>query len=199
MRIKKVLDMTYVQKKLQKVLGEKRYIHTLGVAYTATSLAMVHDVDIKKAQIAGLLHDCAKMRSDGNLLRMCQRNGVKMAPYEQTHPDMLHAKAGALIARSKYKITDSDVLDAIRWHTTGKPAMSNLGKIIYIADFIEPNRKDLDCLPKIRKAAFEDLDEGVYLILKNILEWLESKNETIDDMSREAFDYYENIHNQRGE
>jgi len=196
--MKKAIDVIHIQKKLQKILDEKRFLHTLGVAYTATSLAMVHDVDIKQAQIAGLLHDCAKMRSEGSLLRLCRHNGVKMEPYEQTHPQMLHAKAGALVARSKYKITDSDVLDAIRWHTTGKPSMSNLGKIIYIADFIEPNRKELDCLPKIRKAAFENLDEGVYLILKNILEWLESRNETIDDMSRAAFEYYENIHNQRG-
>ena len=197
--MKKTIDVIYIQKKLQKVLDEKRFTHTLGVAYTATSLAMKHDCDIKQALMAGLLHDCAKMRSDGSLLRLCQRNGIKMTPYEQTHPQMLHAKAGALIARSKYKVTDSDVLDAIRWHTTGKPGMTDLGKIIYIADFIEPNRKDLDCLPAIRKAAFDNLDEGVYLILKNILEWLESKNETIDEMSKAAFDYYDNIHNQRGE
>ena len=189
----------YIQKSLQKAMDEPRFTHTLGVTYTATSLAMVHGCNIKQALSAGLLHDCAKMRSEGSLLRLCQRNGVKMTPYEQTHPKMLHAKAGALIARSKYKVTDSDVLDAIRWHTTGKPAMSNLGKIIYIADFIEPNRKELDCLPSIRKAAFEDLDEGVYLILKNILEWLESNNEAIDDMSKAAFEYYENIHNQRGD
>ena len=194
-----VVDAISIQKKLQRALDEKRFVHTLGVAYTATSLAMTYDCDIKKAQMAGLLHDCAKKNSEGSLLRLCQKNGIKMTPYEQTHPQMLHAKAGALIARSKYKVTDSEVLDAIRWHTTGKPAMSVLGKIIYIADFIEPNRKELDCLPAIRKAAFEDLDECVYLILKNILEWLEAKNETIDDMSKTAFEYYENIHNQRGD
>lgn len=188
-----------IQKKLQKTLDEQRYVHTLGVAYTATSLAMAHDCNIKQALMAGLLHDCAKMHSGGSLLRLCQRNGIKMSPYEQTHPEMLHAKVGALVARSKYKITDSDVLDAIRWHTTGKPRMNELGKIIYIADFIEPNRKDLDCLAAIRKVAFEDLDECVYLILKNILEWLESKNEAIDDMTKTAFEYYENVHNQKGE
>lgn len=197
--MKKGIDAIYIQKRLQKILDEKRFTHTLGVAYTAASLAMAHDCNIKQAQTAGLLHDCAKMRSEGSLLRLCQKNGVKMTPYEQTHPKMLHAKAGALIARSKYKVTDSDILDAVRWHTTGKPSMSNLGKIIYIADFIEPSRKDLDCLTQIRKVAFEDLDECVYLILKNILEWLESRNETIDDMSKTAFDYYENLHNQKGE
>lgn len=197
--MKRTTGATYIQKNLQKTLDEQRFTHTLGVAYTATSLAMAHNCDTKQALSAGLLHDCAKMRSDSSLLRLCQKNGVKMTTYEQTHPHMLHAKAGALIARSKYKITDSDILDAIRWHTTGKPAMSDLGKIVYIADFIEPNRKDLDCLGEIRKMAFINLDECVYLILKNILEWLESRNETIDDMSKTAFDYYKNIHNQRGE
>ena len=196
--MKRVVTAGYIQKKLQKSLDEYRFTHTLGVAYTATSLAMAHGCNIKQAQIAGLLHDCAKTRSEGSLLRLCQKNGIKMTPYEQTHPKMLHAKAGALIARSKYKVTDSDILDAIRWHTTGKPAMSMLGKIIYIADFIEPNRKELDCLIGIREMAFEDLDECVYLILKNILEWLEANNETIDDMSKTAYDYYQNIHNQRG-
>lgn len=196
---KNAVDTVNIQKKLQRSLDEQRFVHTLGVAYTATSLAMAHNCDIKQAMMAGLLHDCAKMRSDGSLLRLCHKNGIKISPYEQTHPEMLHAKAGALVARSKYKITDSDVLDAIRWHTTGKPGMTELGKIIYIADFIEPNRKDLDCLPEIRPAAFDSLDEGVYLILKNILEWLESKNETIDEVSKTAFEYYENIHNQKGE
>ena len=196
--MKKIADIAYVQRKLQRVLDEKRFVHTIGVAYTATALAMAYNCDIKQAQIAGLLHDCAKMLPDGRLLKLCQKNGVQMATYEQTHPHMLHAKAGALLARSKYKITDSDILDAIRWHTTGKPAMSNLGKIIYIADFIEPNRKNLDCLGEIREVAFKDLDECVYLILKNILEWLQSKNEAIDEMSKKAFDYYEDIHNQKG-
>jgi len=197
--MKRAIDAIYIQKKLQKTLDDKRFTHTLGVAYTATSLAMVHNCDIKQAQIAGLLHDCAKMRSDSSLLRLCHKNGIKMTSYEQTHPEMLHAKAGALIARSRYSITNSDILDAIRWHTTAKPNMSDLGKIIYIADFIEPNRKELDCLPEIRRMAFEDLDEAVYLILKNILEWLKASNETIDDMGKMAFDYYENIHNQKGE
>jgi len=193
------IDIIAMQKKIQRGMNEERYLHTMGVTYTATALAMVHGCDLRQAQIAGLLHDCAKARSGGSLLRMCQKNGVKMSSYEQTHPHMLHAKAGALVARGKYMITNSEILDAIRFHTTGKPAMSELGKIIYIADFIEPNRKELNCLKEIRKVAFEDSDECVYLILKNILEWLESNNEAIDDASKAAYEYYENIHNQKGE
>ena len=193
---KMAYDIVGIQKKLQRSMDEWRFVHTLGVAYTATSLAMVHGGDIKQARLAGLLHDCAKSRSANNLLRLCRKNGIKINSAEQADPSLLHAKVGALIARSKYKIIDADVLDAIRFHTTGKPAMSKLGKIIYIADFIEPNRKELDCLTAIREAAFADLDEGMYLILKNILEWLEEKNETIDDVSRSAFEYYANIHNQ---
>ena len=183
-----------IQKKLQKSMDAQRFVHTLGVAYTATSLAMVHGIDIKQARLAGLLHDCAKSISVHNLLRLCRINGIKISAYEQANPSLLHAKAGALIARSKYKVIDSEVLDAIRFHTTGKPAMSTLGKIIYIADFIEPNRKELDCLDAIRKVSFANLDEGMYLILKNILEWLDEENKVIDDMSRSAFAYYANIH-----
>ena len=189
-------DIIGIQKKLQKTLDERRFLHTLGVAYTATSMAMVHDCDIKKAQLAGLLHDCAKMCSKDKLLKTCKKNGIKITTHEQEHPEMLHAKIGALIARSKYHITDSEVLDAIRWHTTGKSAMSKLGKIIYIADFIEPNRKELDCLDKIRELAFSDLDECMYVLLKNIIEFLESKNEEIDEVSNAAFEYYSNLHNQ---
>lgn len=188
-----------IQNKLQKTLDEQRFLHTLGVAYTATSLAMVHNCDVKKAQIAGMLHDCAKQRSDSNLLRTCEKGGVKILPQERNKPSLLHAKVGALIARSEYKITDSEILDAIRFHTTGKPEMRDLSKIIYIADFIEPNRKELECLDEIRNMAFKNLDECMFLILKNIIEWLESKDMEIDEMSKMAFEYYENIHSQKGE
>jgi len=190
-------DIVEIQKKLQKDMDDSRFVHTMGVTYTATALAMVHNCDIKQAELAGLLHDCAKARSQNSLLRLCQKNGIKISSYEQAKPALLHAKVGALIARSKYNITDSEVLDAIRFHTTGKPAMSPLGKIIYIADFIEPNRKELDALEEIRTLAFKDLDECMYLILKNILKWLEEKSDVIDDVSSSAFEHYKNIHYQK--
>ena len=107
---------------------------------------------------------------------------------------MLHAKYGAWLAEHKYGIEDKEVLDAIRWHTTGRPDMSLLEKIVFTADYIEPRRDKAADLPVVRSVAFIDLDECVYIILKGTLEYLEGKGYFVDSMSVQAYDYYKKIH-----
>ena len=132
-------DFIKMQKKLAKYLDEDRYAHTLGVMYTCAALAMVHDCDLIVAQTAGLLHDCAKCIPNKKKLKMCSQHNIPVSEFEQTHPFLLHAKLGAYVARAKYDVTDEEILSAITWHTTGKPEMTLLEKIVYIADYIEPN------------------------------------------------------------
>lgn len=186
-----------IEKKLSKELDKKRFAHTIGVAYTAANLAMAHEYDIYDAYLAGLLHDNAKCICVSEKRKLCKKYSITLNEAEEKNPDLLHAKLGAVLAKEKYKITDETVLSAIRYHTTGKPDMSVLEKIIYIADYIEPNRKALPELPNVRVAAFRDLDLAMLLILHGTLTYLEEKQASIDELTNETYQYYQKLLNTR--
>lgn len=188
--------MKKIKKYLKKHLTKERYNHTLGVAYTATSLAMKYNPDtsnanlVKRAYLAGLLHDCAKCMSDEKKLHICDKHNISYSSIEEHHPYLLHGKVGAHIAKAKFKIHDEDILQAITWHTTGRPDMSLLEKIIFIADYIEPSRKPVPELDVIRRLAFEDLDQTMVKILSNTLKHLETKHVPVDVMTRTTYESY---------
>ena len=183
-------DFKKIKKILEEDLDSKRFAHTLGVEYTAACLAMKYDVNMEDAMLAGLLHDCAKYLSDEKLLSCCEKNHIPVEDIERINPSLLHAKVGALFASEKYGVTDEEILNAIRNHTTGRPAMSPLEKIIYIADYIEPGRKQADNLEEVRKLAFTDLDRALLRILHDILNYLETTGRSIDPMTRKTYEYY---------
>ena len=145
--------------------------------YTCAALAMVYDYDLEDAQAAGLLHDSAKCIPNKKKLKLCSQHDIPVSDFEKDHPFLLHAKLGAYVASSKYDIKDEEILTAITYHTTGRPGMSLLEKIVYISDYIEPMRDKAPNLAKVRKIAFEDLDECMYEILKDTLEYLEGKSQ----------------------
>lgn len=186
-----------IEKKLSKYLDEARFSHTLGVMYTCASLAMVHGYDLQAAQIAGLLHDSAKCIPNKKKLKICAQNDIPVTNFEREHPFLLHAKLGAYIAAEKYGVTDKEVLSAITYHTTAKPEMTLLEKIVYIADYIEPARDKAPHLIELRKLAFQDLDECIYEILKDTLLYLDKNPDDIDSTTKDAFDYYNDLHNRR--
>ena len=172
-------DFIKMQKKLAKYLDEDRYEHTLGVMFTCAALAMVHDCDLITAQTAGLLHDCAKCIPNKKKLKMCSQHHISVSEFEQEHPFLLHAKLGAYVAKAKYDVTDENILSAITWHTTGKPEMTLLEKIVYIADYIEPNRDSQPNLEYVRKIAFWDLNQAMEGILYDTLEYLKKSDKPI--------------------
>ena len=183
-------------KKLTKAMEEvqtgKRFQHTLGVEFTAAALAMKHDEVLLDAQLAGLLHDCAKCLSDEKLIKICVKNHLDISEVERRNPYLLHGKAGAVLAKSEFGIEDQNILNAIQYHTTGRPEMSKLEKIIFIADYIEPGRKEAPGLPEIRKLAFEDLDKAMIRILEDTLAYLKSGKGEIDPQTNETYQYYVN-------
>ena len=183
-----------IRKTLEKMLDEKRFEHTLGVAYTASALAMRYDGNIKKAEIAGLLHDCAKCIDNDKKLSMCQKYNININEFERRNPFLLHAKLGSFLAMKKFNVSDKDVINAILNHTTGRPEMSLLEKILYVADYIEPNRVQAPNLEKIRKLAFIDLDAAVLEILKDTLSYLNTIDNAIDPMTLKTYEYYNNVH-----
>ena len=148
--------------------------------------------------VAGLLHDSAKCLSHQKRLSVCKKNHIKVTDIEEENPVLLHAKVGAFYAKEKYNVSDDEILDAITYHTTGRPDMGLLEKIIYVADFIEPHRKKLPRLNEIRKIAFEDLDMAIYMILENSLLYLEKGNSKIDLKTQETYEYYKNVIETRG-
>ncbi len=179
-----------IKKKLIKSLSESRYNHTLGVAYTAASLAMRYDYDIEKAYFAGLLHDCAKCIPNDKKLSMAKKNNLSVNDAFKNSPDLLHAELGAIVAKEKYNIHDEDILNAIAYHTTGKPDMSLLEKIIYISDYIEPSRQTIPNLSEIRRLAYTNLDETLYQILKQTITYVKSKKTDFLPITLEAYEYY---------
>lgn len=181
-----------LEKELQSVLKESRFIHTQGVRYTAATLAMCYEQKMMHAQIAGILHDCAKGFSDEKLLYICREQQIEISDSELEAPYLLHAKVGAYLAQEKYGVKEQEVLSAICYHTTGRVGMTPLEQIIFIADYIEPNRKEIPELEKCRKLAFEDLDKATYCILENTLLYLKKTKgeEKIDPTTKEAYLYY---------
>lgn len=191
-------NLKNINQELKNILSKDRYEHTLGVASTAICLAMRYEYDLEKAEIAGLLHDCAKCMSDDKKLKKCIKHNISITETETNSPYLLHAKLGAFYAMHKYGITDMDVVNAILVHTTGAPDMSLLEKIIYVADYIEPNRKEAPNLAEIRKMAFVDIDMAIYMIMKDTLEYLNRKKGAIDNMTKKAYEYYANVIEKRG-
>ena len=179
-----------LRKQLKSKLEPMRFEHSVSVSFTCTALAMRYGYDIQKAEFAGLMHDCAKRFTDSELIRKCQKHGVALTEAEIKAPAVIHAKYGAYLAENKYGIQDPEIISAIACHTTGKPDMSTLDKILYIADYIEPRRDKADNLPQMRYLAFQDLDETMYEILKGTLEYLDKKGNTIDPMTRQAYEYF---------
>lgn len=186
-------DMKHLRKKIKKVQDGKRYEHTLGVEYTAAALAMRFGADLEKAQIAGLLHDCAKCISDQEKLSICKKHKISVTESEQKAPFLLHAKVGAYLAHHKYGVKDQDILNAITYHTTGRENMSLLEKIIFVADYIEPGRKHAPNLGEIRLLAFQDLDRALIRILKDTLYYLETSEGEVDPSTEQTYNYYSDL------
>lgn len=190
-------DFVKIEKKLKKYLDADRFEHTMGVMYTCACLAMVHDAPITDAQLAGLLHDCAKCIPNKDKLKLCKKYGIPVTPFEEGHLYLLHAKMGAYFAKKKYGVTNPAVLDAITYHTTGRADMSVLEKIVYIADYIEPKRTRAPRLGEIRRLAFQDLDLCMYEILKDTLAYLSQNPKDLDHATEVAYAYYESLYRER--
>jgi len=185
-------DLYQLEKKLGDLLPKKRYFHSMGVMSTAFSMALVYGANSEKATIAGLLHDCAKYMTGEEMLKECVANGVPVKQVEMLKPDLLHAKLGAFYAKTVYNIEDEEILSAITWHTTGKPDMTVLEKIIFVSDYLEPNRSSsgIPNLNDVRKLSFRNLDEAVLQILGDTIAYLTETGKLIDETTADTYDFY---------
>lgn len=179
-----------INKKLHYMLSPKRFLHTQGVAEEAVKLAKLYGADEHKAYLAGLLHDCAKDYSGKEKLKMCDKYGIELDEILANQADLTHAFLGAELAKDMFGIEDNEILDAIRYHTTGRPNMSVLEKIVFLADYFEPSRQYFDGIKEIKKLAYEDLNKAVAYSLDNTIEYNKKKNRMIHPLSIDALEFY---------
>ena len=177
-KIKQIKDF------LHKELKPNRFEHVLSVRETAINFAMKYKADLQKVELAALLHDCAKWMSNNILIELSKKYKIKLDQIERENPALLHAKVGAEYAKDHFGITDSDVLNAIRNHTTGTRKMSLVDKILYVADFCEPKR-NYQVANDVYKTAEIDLDSAMlevaqHKIIRQIKENLLIHPNTID-------------------
>lgn len=184
------MELNEIKKKLSENLKESRYDHTLGVAYTASAMAMAFGEDMKKAFMAGLLHDCAKGYPLERQIELCKKYGIILTKERRESPQLLHSALAPYIARDCYGNEDEEIASAIECHTTGKPGMTLLEKIVFIADYIEPGRKEIPGLSNVRQLAFTDINQCLLRILENTMQYLESRDQTIDPKTKETYQYY---------
>ncbi|MBE7037871.1 MAG: HD domain-containing protein [Ruminococcaceae bacterium] len=166
------MNVDCMQSKLKEMLLEKRYNHSMMVKETAVELAHLFGADVKKAEIAGLLHDCAKNFTKEEMFELCKKYGINLDNISANQTGLIHAYLGAEMAKDLFEVDDEEIYDAIFYHTVGKPNMSLLTKIIYIADAIEPLRH-YEGVERLRELAHTDLDKAlVYQIdmtIKSVL------------------------------
>ncbi len=181
------MNRTQQREQLAAALKPSRFTHSIQVEQTVICMAKRFGIDKEQAQVAGLLHDCAK-GMEPKVMRQI------LAPYrrfiddqEWATDELLHAPAGAVVAYNCYGIKDQPVLQAIRWHTVGHVRMSSLAKIVFIADVIEPGRRPYPGLDELRQAAETDLDYALLIGLRNNMDYLKRQNKSMHHYSIELY------------
>jgi putative HD superfamily hydrolase of NAD metabolism len=167
---KKCIDT--IKREVKKILSMERFLHSEAVAQTAKELAEQWQLDTRKAYLAGILHDIAKEISLEEMQSyLCAE---EICPEEWLSKNLLHSKVGAIIAKEAFGIEDSEILAAIRNHTIGGENLEPLSKILYIADFIAPGRKQAG-VNEVRKLAKIDLDRALLEVYSRTILYLENK------------------------
>lgn len=174
-----------IYKYIEENLSQSRYKHTLGVVEVAKKLAKINDVNEEKAELAALVHDVAKNMSIEKQKSILKNNNINLTEIEEKTPQILHGFVGAIIAKIDLHITDNEVLSAISCHTIAKKNMTTLEKIIYISDYIEPNRK-YPGVDSLRKITFENLNKGVLKGLDNTIIFVIEQGELVHPTTLEA-------------
>ncbi|MFS0655234.1 bis(5'-nucleosyl)-tetraphosphatase (symmetrical) YqeK [Bacillus sp. 179-C3.3 HS] len=162
---------------VKEQLTEHRYTHTIGVMNTAMTLAERFGADVKKAEIAAIFHDYAKFRPKEEMKGIIQKERMNPQLLDYS-PELWHAPVGAYLVKKEVGIDDEEVLNAIEFHTSGRPNMSLLEKVIYVADYIEPGRH-FPGVEEVRALAENHLDSALTQSLKNTIHFLMKKNQPV--------------------
>ncbi|MFD1207036.1 MULTISPECIES: bis(5'-nucleosyl)-tetraphosphatase (symmetrical) YqeK [Sporosarcina] len=182
------MDRTRLIEENKKRLPIHRFEHVLRVAHTAVELADRFGLSVEKAEKAALIHDIAKFMEPVKLRKKLEESehDERLLHY---HHELWHAPVGAMIAEEEFGVTDEDVLNAIRYHTTGRAGMSDIEKVIYIADLIEPNRQ-FPGVEQLRTEAEKSLEESMKACIIHSVQYLVSKQVPVFPDSFECYNEY---------
>ena len=179
--------------RLFDTLSTKRFSHTLAVAAEARRLARIHGLDEDRAEMAGLLHDCAKCMPLKEMQRLAQENRLTDDPTLMESGSLLHAIAGAYVAEKEYAVSDPAVLDAIRYHTTGAPGMTRLDMAVWLADAIEPTRAPYPLLEEVRALAETSLEKALIASMEGTLRYVRKKGENVHPATMRTLEWLKTL------
>ena len=183
------MNIKEIELKLKDMLPERRLRHSLNVAKCAIELSKIYNCDENKAEIAGLIHDCAKYFDNEQVKECVEKYNISLDELEKNNIALSHSTIGAYVAKEEFNINDEDIINAIKYHTTGKENMSLLEKVIYMADLIEEGR-DFPGVDELRKLTYEGkLDEAIVLSFNNTIKFVINNNQLIHPRTVTARNY----------
>jgi predicted HD superfamily hydrolase involved in NAD metabolism len=190
------MDEKNIIKRLKSLLGPSRFKHSLRVRKKVLHLSKFHRVNLKKASMAGLLHDVSRFMDRSGFLKFAVKIGLPIDPVSRIEPKLLHAPLSAYIARHKFGIKDRQILKAISSHTLGRKGMTMLEKIVYIADHVEEGRSHAGAAGA-RRLAEANIDQAIVAISSSMIKYLLGNNLPVHPMTLEVRNYYLLKHEQK--
>lgn len=166
-----MLTIEQMKQLLEASIPPKRFRHSMAVYETALELARAHKLPVEKIAVGALLHDCGREVGSKASVAKARELGIDIDPVELAQPILLHAKIGVYNAVHKYGVTDPEILDGIRFHTTGAANMTELAKVVFLADMVEPGR-DFPAVEELRRLCRKNLDKAMLLAYGNTLAYL---------------------------
>ena len=188
-----MIDKDFEKKILEDLkvrLTEEKFCHSLSTAKTSVKLAERWNGDAPKCYLAGLIHDCGKLKDKDTILNECLKYKITLTEEDLKSPQVIHSYLSEAIAREEYKIEDIEILKAVRNHTLGNNDMSLTEKIIFLADTIEPERGNEKIYQSVRELAYKNIDEAVLLSYKNSIEYNKKHDRHIH---KEALNHMESL------
>ncbi|MCC3867614.1 bis(5'-nucleosyl)-tetraphosphatase (symmetrical) YqeK [Terrisporobacter mayombei] len=183
------MDLKEIQKTLKEMLPEIRLKHSLNVSKCAVKLSEIYKCDKEQAEIAGLVHDCAKYFTDEQIEDCIEKFNIELDPLEVNNIALSHSVIGSYVAQYVFNINDDEIINAIKYHTTGKENMSLLEKIIYMSDLIEEGR-NFPRVEELRELTYSGkLDEALILSFNNTIKFVIDNNQLIHPRTVKARNY----------
>lgn len=183
------LNYKDIEYKLEEMLPERRLKHSMNVSQCAVKLSEIYSYDMEKAKLAGLIHDCAKYFNDDQVEDSIKKFNIELDSLEENNISLSHSVIGSYVIQETFNIKDEDIINAVRYHTTGRENMTILEKIIYMADLIEEGRK-FPLVDKLRELAYNgSLDEALLLSFNNTIKFVMDNNQLIHPRTVSARNY----------
>ncbi|MCQ2978463.1 MAG: bis(5'-nucleosyl)-tetraphosphatase (symmetrical) YqeK [Clostridia bacterium] len=181
-----------LENEVKKYEKEKRFNHSLGVVKVSMELAKLNNYDVEKARVCAILHDCAKNLDDDFVNEFCKEYKLDFT-YLKDYHNLLHSHLGYYFAKYHFGIEDEEILNAIKYHTSGKAEMTLLEKIIFIADFLDPGRDTSEyqeTYNSVKEATYRNIDEGLVKLIDRQLNYLKVKEKDIYIDTYKAYEFY---------